>query len=246
VSASEKLTIETPEQIALEFPLASAGSRFLALAIDTLIQLGGFVLLGLLALAANLARLNVAAALGTWALAILLMLAFLLYYGYYAAFEALWNGQTPGKRVIRLRVITTAGRPISAYDAILRNLLRIVDQLPGVYTVGLLSMFFTERNQRVGDLAADTVVVHEQPIARREITPRMVSARRGATRLTPQELTVIETFLSRRDELPEERRRRTAAALAERLRKRLEIPAGTAVDNEVLIEEVAAEARGSW
>lgn len=246
MSASEKLTIETPEQIALEFPLASAGSRFLALAIDTLIQVGGFLLLALLALLAGLARINVSAALGTWALAIIVILVFLLYYGYYAAFETFWNGQTPGKRAIHLRVITTAGRPISAYDAILRNLLRIVDQLPGIYTVGLLSIFFTERNQRIGDLAADTVVVHEQPIARRQMPHRpAVSGRRGAARLTPQELAVIETFLARRYELPEDRRRRTATELAERIRKRLEIAPGAAVDDEVLIEEVSAEARGN-
>jgi hypothetical protein len=74
----------------------------------------------------------------------------------------------------------------------------------------------------------------------------VVSGRRGATRLTPQELTVIETFLSRRYALPDERRRHTAEALAERIRTRLEIPDGTAIDDEVLIEEVAAEARGNW
>src|SRR4030095_3808595 len=142
VSASEKLTIETPEQIALEFPLASAGSRFLALAIDTRLQAGGFLVLGVLAFAAVAVGATTQSVPGTWALAAIVLLAFLLYYGYYAAFEALWNGQTPGKRAIHLRVITTSGRPISPYDALLRNLLRIVDQLPGIYTVGLLSIFF--------------------------------------------------------------------------------------------------------
>jgi uncharacterized RDD family membrane protein YckC len=244
VAASEKLTIDTPEQIALEFPLASAGSRFLALAIDTLIQLGGFLIIAVLALFANLVRVNIATSLGTWAFAALLILGFLLYYGYYAAFEALWNGQTPGKRAIQLRVITTAGRPITVYDALVRNLLRIVDQLPGIYTVGLLSIFLTERNQRLGDLAADTVVVHEQRIFRNQSQPRPPSSRRGAAKLTPQELAVIETFLSRRYALPDERRRDTAAALAARIRKRLDIPHETAIDEEVLLEEVAAEARG--
>jgi uncharacterized RDD family membrane protein YckC len=244
VPASEKLTIETPEQIALEFPLAGAGSRFLALAVDTLIQVGGFVLLVALAALANMGRVDVAAAFGTWALAIILIVAFLLYYGYYAAFEALWNGQTPGKRAIRLRVITTAGRPITPYDAILRNLLRIVDQLPGIYTVGLLSIFFTERNQRLGDLAADTVVVHEQPIARREIRTRRPTTRRGAARLTAQELTVIEAFLSRRGALSDTLRHDTAAALAGRVRGRLEIPADANIRDETLLEEVVAEAHG--
>jgi uncharacterized RDD family membrane protein YckC len=245
VPASEKLTIETPEQISLEFPLASAGSRFLALAIDTLLQIGGFAVLGLLALGASVLRLSFESVLGTWALAVIVVLGFALYYGYYAVFEALWNGQTPGKRAIRLRVITTSGRPITVYDALLRNLLRIVDQMPGIYTVGLLSIFFTERNQRLGDLAADTVVVHEQPIERHHAPVRRSAAgHRGAARLSVQEITVIETFLVRRQSLPDPLRLSTARSLAERIRMRLDVPSEPVVDDEVLLEEVAAEFRG--
>jgi uncharacterized RDD family membrane protein YckC len=246
VSASEKLTIDTPEQIALEFPLASAGSRFLALAIDTLVQFSGFLLLAVLAFTASQlgATAESLTGAGTWAMAVLVLLAFLLYYGYYAAFEMLWNGQTPGKRAIRLRVITTSGRPISAYDALLRNLLRIVDQLPGIYTVGLLSIFFTERNQRLGDLAADTVVVHEQPIARHEMPADVTRVRRGAARLTVQEIAVIETFLARRDSLPDHLREQTARTIATRIRARLEIASDPPVRDETLLEEVAAEFGG--
>ena len=161
----EKLTIDTPEQIALEFPLAGAGSRFLALAIDTFVQLGDrpgprarrrssslwFRSLGYQSTA-------------TWAFALLILLGFLLYYGYFAAFEALWGGQTPGKRAVGLRVISVTGQPITAFDALLRNLLRIVDQMPGIYAVGVLSIFFTARNQRLGDLVAGTVVVQEHSL----------------------------------------------------------------------------------
>ena len=243
--ASEKLTIETPEQIALEFPLASAGSRFLALAIDTLVQIGAFAVLGLLALGASLLRISLDSVFGTWALAALVIVGFVLYYGYYAVFEALWNGQTPGKRAIRLRVITTSGRPITPYDALLRNLLRIVDQVPGIYTVGLLSVFFTERNQRLGDLAADTVVVHEQPVERHEMPLHRAAAhRRGASRLSAQEIAVIETFLTRRASLPEHVRASTAKSLAGRIRVRLDIPSEPPGDDEMLLEEVAAEFRG--
>jgi uncharacterized RDD family membrane protein YckC len=243
VPPSEKLTIETPEQIALEFPLASAGSRFLALAIDTLVQLAGFIVLGILAATAiSLGPIGVPWP-GPWVLAALVLVAFLLYYGYYAAFETLWNGQTPGKRAIRLRVITTSGRPISAYDALLRNLLRIVDQLPGIYTVGLISIFLTERNQRLGDLAADTVVVHEQPIARHELPFETKGVRRGASRLTAQEITVIETFLARRDSLPDHLRSQTARTLAGRVRSRLELPPEHPERDETLLEEIAVDFR---
>jgi uncharacterized RDD family membrane protein YckC len=246
VTASEKLTIDTPEQIALEFPLASAGSRFLALAIDTLLQIGGFAVLALLAFGASLLRFSLEPVLGTWALAVIIILGFTLYYGYYAAFEALWNGQTPGKRAIRLRVITASGRPITPFDALLRNLLRIVDQMPGIYTVGLVSIFLTERNQRLGDLAADTVVVHEQPLERHEMPVRpAAAARRGAGRLSAQEITVIETFLARRASLPDHLRASTARSLADRVRTRLAIPAEPQVVDEVLLEEIAAEYRGA-
>jgi uncharacterized RDD family membrane protein YckC len=243
-SASEKLTIETPEQIALEFPLASAGSRFLALAIDTLLQLAGFLVLGMFALGVSGIRNTIQSGAFTWALAVLIILAFLLYYGYYAAFEALWSGQTPGKRAIRLRVITTSGRPITPYDSILRNLLRIVDQLPGIYTVGLLSVFFTERNQRLGDLAADTVVVHEQPIERHRVETLPTGRRRGAARLSPQEIAVIETYLVRRLTLTDDRRYSTGRTIANRMRTRLDIPAEPHVTDEQLLEEIVAEFRG--
>ena len=109
--------------------------------------------------------------------------AFLLYYGYFAAFEALWGGQTPGKRAVGLRVISVTGQPITTFDALLRNLLRIVDQMPGIYAVGVLSIFFTARNQRLGDLVAGTVVVQEHglPQARRR-RPRRRRPRASAPR----------------------------------------------------------------
>ena len=242
---SEKLTIDTPEHIALEFPLASAGSRFLAIAIDTLIQFGALFVLGLLAV---LTTTGFSREGGTWVLAILVLAGFVLYYGYFAVFEALWNGQTPGKRAIRLRVITTSGRPITVYDSLLRNLLRIVDQVPGVYAVGLLTVFLTERNQRLGDLAADTVVVAEQPIAHTHVArhSRPGAVHRGAAHLSAEELAVVETFLSRREEVPYEVRKQTAAAIAARVRKQLNVPADDLTRDEALLEEVAAEARGGW
>jgi len=246
VPPSEKLTIDTPEHIALEFSLASAGSRFLAIAIDTLIQFGSMLVLVFVAgmLGAVLPRATL-----SWAFAVLIFVGFLLYYGYFAWFEALWNGQTPGKRAIRLRVISTSGRPITLYDSLLRNLLRIVDQVPGFYAIGLLSLFFTERNQRLGDLAADTVVVAEQPIARGHVASpasRPAAARRGAVRLTAEDLVMVERFLSRRSEVPDDVRAQAAKAIAARVRQQLNVPSDDSTADETLLEEVAAEARGGW
>jgi len=121
--------------------------------------------------------------------------------------------------------------------------------VPGFYAVGLVSVFLTERNQRLGDLAADTVVVAEQPIERGHVAPpaaRPAAARRGAARLSPEELAMIETFLSRRNDVPEHVRVQTANAIASRVRRQLNVPAEDATRDEALLEEVAAEARGGW
>jgi uncharacterized RDD family membrane protein YckC len=243
VSAPEKLIIDTPEQIALEYPLASAGSRFLALGIDTLLQLAAFTLLGGLAVAAVLlgAVIN---GVATWVLAILIVAAFILYYGYFAIFESLWSGQTPGKRAIGIRVIVASGRPLGPFDAILRNLLRIVDQMPGMYAVGLLSIFLTSRNQRLGDLAAGTVVVHDRPIE----LPEMPDAARGtvrygADRLTAEEVALVEAFLQRRHALDPEVRLRTARRVVERVERRLSLSLGPSEDEERVLEEIVREYR---
>jgi uncharacterized RDD family membrane protein YckC len=255
VTAYEQLTIETPEQIALEFALAGVGSRFLALAIDTLIQLSigiGLLLtaLGAVWILATRGSLrssgggigSVSAGLSVWVLATLVLLLFLVWYGYFAIFEIAWRGQTPGKRVIGLRVIGSSGRPMTATQAILRNLLRIVDQLPGLYAVGIISVLLTSRNQRLGDLAASTVVVHERPSEGQHAVPNddddddnrtHVRDRDplSASRLTDQEIAVIERFFERRDDLDLDVRERTAQEIANRVRQRLGLAPGEHDEN---------------
>lgn len=250
MAALDKLSIDTPEQVALDFTLATVGSRFLALAIDTLIQFG--VILAFLLLAGFLAGFLAAlsaftwSGISPWAFALFILTSFLVYYGYFAFFEALWTGQTPGKRTIGIRVMDATGRPISAQQAILRNVVRIADQLPGVYAVGILTMFLTERSQRLGDLAAGTVVVHERTIEAPAVDvelARPVVTSHGAQRLAAQEIAVVELFFRRRSELASYERGRAARQIADRIRQRLGIAPGT--DDEELLEEVMAEYRAS-
>jgi uncharacterized RDD family membrane protein YckC len=245
LAASEKLTIDTPEHIALEFTLASAGSRFLALAADTLIQAGVFLGAGLLALGIGAVTAIAFNDVAPWVLAGLVFCGFILYYGYFAFFETVWSGQTPGKRIVGLRVIAISGRPLGAFEAILRNLLRIVDQMPVIYAVGIFSVFLTERNQRLGDLAAGTVVVHDHQVGREAVRPALSSSaiRLGAARLTPEEVQAIETFLRRRDELPYEMRERSSGQLAKHVRERLGIDRALHPSDETLLEDAAAEYR---
>ena len=252
MAALEKLNIDTPEQVSLEFSLATVGSRFLALAVDTLIQVGSalvlFIGVGIGAAAASFTLEQA----GPWLMAVLVLGLFAVYYVYFAVFEAVWNGQTPGKRVVGLRVIHASGRPVSVFEAILRNIVRIADQLPGIYAVGIVSVFLTERSQRLGDLAAGTVVVHERvegEAARELTTPRTAGlpvTHYGATRLSAEEISVIELFFRRREQLDGHARVRAARRIAERIRQRLGISAP--IDNEQLLEEVLSEfrARGTF
>ncbi len=159
-------------------PLAGIGSRFLAVALDTLIQaLAGLLLLILAAvLAAGIGEFLPSGSI--WTTAVVILVAFCLYFGYFAIFEVVWNGQTPGKRLTRLRVIDESGRPVSVYQVIARNLLRIVDQLPSFYAVAIVSVMLSRQNKRLGDHLAGTVVVHEKPFE--EVQPEWGSAEKTA------------------------------------------------------------------
>lgn len=243
--APEKLTIDTPEQIALEFTLATVGSRFLAVGIDTLLQAAGFLLLlAIWGAVSWLVSAGLPDQIRTWVTGALVLAGFTVYYGYFALFEALWDGQTPGKRLVGLRTITVSGRPITPYDAILRNIIRVADQLPGIYAIGIVSVFLTERSQRLGDLAAGTVVVHEQPIEAHGFDDRAEAerGRLGAGRLTMEEIALVEAFLRRRAELLDVRQLR-ARQIADRIRGRLKLE--RAGDDESFLEQVAAEYRAT-
>ena len=242
--ALEKLNIDTPEQVALEFSLATVGSRFLAVAIDTIIQIACAIVLLLVVALGIWATGSLGLTARPWVLAVLVIGGFVIYYGYFAVFETVWNGQTPGKRLIGLRVIHASGRPINAWEAILRNVVRLVDQMPAIYAIGIVSVFVTARSQRLGDLAAGTVVVHERLAeALDDVAPqrRVARSAHGARRLAPEEISVIELFFSRRGQLDGYVRMRTAHQIARRVRERLEINAQ--LDDEQLLEDVVAEYR---
>jgi uncharacterized RDD family membrane protein YckC len=243
----DEFTIETPEQTRLEFPLAGIGSRFLALAFDTLLQIGAGILLFF---AIVMLMMGAGASWPTgrqWTYALVIGGLFFINLGYFALFEAIWNGQTPGKRYTRLRVIKDTGQPLSPYEAITRNLLRIVDQLPGVYAVGIISILVSRQNKRLGDYAAGTVVVHEKAF---EMLPALEQAARqpamsvhNAASITAEELQLIETFLERRASLDPELRSRMAGEIAQRMVTKLGIRREDWAEPEKLLETLAAERR---
>ena len=169
----EEYTIDTPENVSFRYQIAGIGSRLLGGVIDA-------ILIGVLLVLLNLVSLvvmemvdveaGVAAALGTgdttWAsgvvLAIYTLLNFILIWGYYVFFELIWNGQTPGKRRAKIRVVRMNGNPVGFLDVIIRNLVRMVDMLPTAYGLGLVVMFLNRHARRLGDYAAGTLVIKEQ------------------------------------------------------------------------------------
>ena len=153
---NEQVSVETPEQIDINFQQAGIGSRFYAALIDT-------VLLTLISLVGYYVNRQFISELGdvvgNWLGALGGIIVFAIFWGYYMVFEATTNGQTFGKLALGLRVIKEGGYPIGFADAAIRNLVRIVDFLPFLYGVGLLCMLLNRNWQRLGDLAAGTLVI---------------------------------------------------------------------------------------
>jgi len=251
VDSYDQLKIDTPEQIALELPLAGIGSRFLAIAIDTLIQAALYLITGIIFLLVVPEGFSLFTSVPkTLGPALAIFVGFAIYWGYFAIFEIIWKGQTPGKRVAGIRVIKESGRPINAFEAIGRNLLRAVDMQPGVlYGFGMVCMMLNKQSRRLGDYVAGTVVVHEKPSE--EVRPtwntasQAGSATGGMGQVTAEELVLIETYLSRRFDLEPDVRLRTAIQIADRIKAKtgLEPQAHQHVDD--FLEEAARKVRDS-
>jgi uncharacterized RDD family membrane protein YckC len=217
VQSLDRLDIDTPEQIALELPLAGIGSRFLALTIDSLLQ--GVVVLALFISAAlalpTHGNLGLERFLSqTVGAFLIVLLPFCLYWGYFAFFEILWQGRTPGKRLAGIRVIHQTGRPMTAIECIGRNLMRGVDFLPGLYAIGFITMMCNPQNRRLGDYIAGTIVVHDKAVesmapnwGEKALTEPLEPE---VQKLTPDDLVLIETYLNRRYEIDQVVRMTTA------------------------------------
>jgi uncharacterized RDD family membrane protein YckC len=179
------------------------------------------ILIGIAAaVVANLSFLeDMLASAPKWVYAVMLILLFLVFAGYFTFFEWIWSGQTPGKRWLKLRVIREDGRPITFWEASVRNLLRTLDMFPfPFYSIGLIAVFTSTRDQRIGDMVGGTVVVREReaeapefdqvfatpvsdPAMRRSFKP--VDFVANLSSLTDSEIQVVETFLRRRWDLSE-------------------------------------------
>jgi len=221
---SDQTFLEIPENVRLGFRLAGPGTRLGAYLLDLSIRSAA---LYAIVVVLSIALLPFAATgLPT---GVYLVVAFLLEWGYGCFFETWWNGQTPGKRAFRLRVIKTEGYAIGFYEAMIRNLLRAADFVPLFYAAGFLTAMGNPRLQRIGDLVAGTMVVRERkPVLGGELEgisdypPLPPEAFRHRYRPSEKTLEVIESLFRRRVDLAPARLDEIASILAEPLGKRLD------------------------
>lgn len=251
------LTVETPDHIELQFQLAGIGKRFLAYLIDRLIQFGLilalFIVISLILFATTTVETvgnalhKLQQVLGQWIFAFVILAYGITSLGYFILFEYMWSGSTPGKRSQNIRVIRKDGTPISFLEAAVRNILRAVDILGGVYPLGLIVMFIDSRNRRLGDLVAGTLVIAESvsklPSAENsagspgEIDQQLRSV---VNAMTSADYQLVRKFLGRREGLETEYRKNLAQQIVDRIfDKSIALPTSS-TDLELLLERVEA------
>ena len=251
----DALTIVTPEGVELRVVLAGAASRAIALAFDLCFQLL------LLLLAALVALVLIGGAFGV---AIFIVAAFAIFFGYWIAFEVLAGGRTPGMRFTHLRVVRAGGAPVDLPASAIRTLLRLIDSQPGfTYLVAAISVLLSKNNQRLGDLAAGTLVLREVGTLDGGAAQRVGSGAPGTTTtagtvvgtaftgtaaepaaawdvsaVTVEEMAAVERFLARRGELAPASRVSLAARLEAGLRAKVSGAPPTS-SPEVFLESLA-------
>lgn len=260
----DRLNIDTPELVSIEMPLAGIGSRFIALLVDYLIWGAGFTVL-VIVLALILPNIGVLSWFkAQWAVAIAIFGFFLVNWGYFTLFEAFWNGRTPGKRVARIRVIQRSGRPIGIFESMARNLVRYIDQLPGFYVVGVITMFVTHQHQRLGDLAAGTLVVRDREeesllwgetgthtftapqyaaIAPPEPHAALMQPASEIAKLSPADLEVLEGFFARRLDMSMATRQMLAQRIAAAIQAKSGLVQPADISIETFLEATARQLR---
>ena len=214
----DRISVATPEGVTLEAALAGVGSRLAAGVIDQLLRSG--VGLAVIVLIALVGKGGVGDTPSGLAVAGLLVVLFLVQFAYDVLFETLAAGRTPGKRWTGLRVVKVGGAPVGFLASALRNLVRIVDALPGFYLVGIVTVLFTRNNQRLGDLAAGTVVIRDRRQATALPQARSVTddtALYDVSTISADEVATVRRFLDRRSTLDPEARERLALEMATRL-----------------------------
>ena len=255
----DRIVIATPEGLELQLVLAGVGSRFIAAAIDLVLQLLLIVLAALVALAL----------IGGVAGRAVLLIAVFTVFLYDIPFEVLAGGRTPGKRLNHLRVVRDGGGPVNVTASFIRTLLRLIDFLPSAYLVGVTSILISKRNCRLGDLAAGTLVIRDAPRPSKAVAARggrgesmaaaagaLGNGRPGAhtqprvdasiwdvSAVSGEEIAAVRRFLQRRVTLDLGPRRELAHRLEQGLRPK--VSGAPALNAETFLEALLRAKSGS-
>ena len=241
------LDVRTPESVTFSYELAGLGSRALAVLLDLLVQMALVLLLfwGLIFAAGHI---HVAPAHHTTpegerfarniAVGFLIFVVFVIFFGYFIVLEALWNGQTAGKKALGIRVVRDGGYPLDWGASLVRNLIRVGEMLFGSYALSAICALVSPQNKRIGDIAAGTIVVRVgQQAALPHFEPANQAVYAATGYVSGEERVLIHRFIERRDTLQSDRRRDLAARLAGRVRGR--VPADLQrLDDEALLERL--------
>jgi uncharacterized RDD family membrane protein YckC len=226
--------VETPENVVFYHRMGGISTRAVAVLLDTIFQIAAIIVIVFVSVAVSAVLGSVQTILGFFPVdyiwAIMIFLIWVALTGYYVLFEAFWSGQTPAKRILRIRVIKDNGGPIGFYEALLRNLLRMVDALPSAYGAGFITALITKREQRLGDLVAGTMVVQEATATfsdrdrmRREVSDDGKEVERilGLNRLEEEDFILARDFLERRKQLAAGPRGELAVSIATAVAKKM-------------------------
>ncbi len=208
---SDALQVATPERVAVELPIAGLGSRAMAYLVD-------LALLGAVGLVAYFVvtffvpdPVNAALELSAFVRIAAAAALFFALWVYWTLLEVAWQGQTPGKRLVRIRVVKLDGSPVTVLSSAVRNLLRIVDFMPVCYPVGIITMLVDRKHRRLGDLLGGTVLVRDEQVdlARYDqVTTSTVAV---------DDLALAMNYLSRFDDFEPAAQLRVGQKLAARL-----------------------------
>ena len=250
-TVKETLTIQTPEHVGFQYALAGVGTRSMAFLVDTVIR--GLLILSVFVVFMLISKWFPALSPAVfadlpmnWIIAVGVLAYGVLDLGYFLIFEAMWSGQTPGKRFQKLRAIRIDGQPLGWIESAIRNILRAVDMVSGFYPLGLIVIFLSPRSQRIGDYAAGTVVIIER---RRRVPGNRTRLRTSIkfqipdievhlSTLEPGQYRILSSFLERRQQMDQSNRHELARDLACRLTERWGLVISKDVSHESFLEEV--------
>jgi uncharacterized RDD family membrane protein YckC len=227
MSFFNRITLQTPESVELEFTLAGIGNRALALLIDY-IALGLTLIvfwIGWAVISVQLADIfSNAKDLGLWLFAIALLINFFIYVGYFVFFEVIWQGQSPGKRYTKIRVIRDDGRRVGIQQATLRSLLRPIDD---ILFIGAFFIMLGRKEKRLGDMVAGTLVVQEEYLVVSTNFPVYEAAKKlskelpemaDISQLLPDDFATVREYLQRRNAMATQARSELSLKLAREIR----------------------------